>query len=167
MITPTGTRGEGPRGPELHIERRFAAPIEAVWAAVTESDRLERWIGRWERDAAGDLIFYMTAEGEDVEGEKYTILECTPPYSFSADTQVGENTWHLRLELRRDEHGTVLRFAQLLGDDDMSNVGPGWEYYLDRLGAVLDDRDASSVAWDEYYPAMREYYAALSERSDS
>ena len=162
MITPHGTRGQGPRGPELHLERRYAAPIDTVWAAVTESDRLARWIGRWERDAAGDLIFYMTAEGDDVEGEKYTILECTPPNRLSVDTSVGENTWHLRLELERDGDGTILRFAQVIADDDMGNVGPGWEYYLDRLGAVLADRNPSAVSWDDYYPAMRAYYSALS-----
>ena len=31
----------------LVLTRHFTAPIDDVWAAVTESDRLSRWIGRW------------------------------------------------------------------------------------------------------------------------
>ena len=78
-----------------------------------------------------------------------------------ADTSVGEATWHLSLELREIEGHTTLTFAQLLGDDDMSNVGPGWEYYLDRLSRVMAGEDATNVQWDEYFPAMGEYYSNL------
>ena len=47
---PTGRREERRRGrPSLVFERTFRAPIEDVWAAVTESDRLARWIGEWTR----------------------------------------------------------------------------------------------------------------------
>ncbi len=161
--TPTGQLGDGPRGREVQLTRTFRAPIADVWAAVTESDRLERWIGRWEGDPAnGSVTFFMTAEGEDVEGEEFTILECEPPRRFVADTSVGESTWHLSLELTEIDGLTTLTFAQLLGDDDMSNVGPGWEYYLDRLSAALSGGDVATVQWDAYFPAMSEYYATLS-----
>lgn len=161
---PTGTVENGPRGPEIVLTRTFAAPIEAVWAAVTESERLERWIGRWEGDpATGSITFYMTAEGDDVEGEAFTILECEPPRRFSADTSVGEQTWHLRVDLSQVGETTTLRFAQLLGDDDMSNVGPGWEYYLDRLAASLAGSPVDKVDWSDYFPTMRAYYSGLSE----
>src|SRR5690625_3589281 len=57
---PYGRLGIGPRGREVQIERRFRAPIDEVWAAMTESDRLERWIGRWEGDpATGKVTFFM------------------------------------------------------------------------------------------------------------
>jgi len=168
MSTPTatGTLGDGPRGREVRLTRTFRAPIEDVWAAVTESDRLERWIGRWEGDpASGSVMFFMTAEGDDVEGEKFTILECDPPRRFAADTSVGEATWHLRVELAEHDGHTTLTFAQLLGDDDMSNVGPGWEYYLDRLSAALSGGDVTAVQWDNYFPAMSEYYRKLSPQA--
>lgn len=161
--TPTGTVGEGPRGTEVRLTRAFRAGIDEVWAAATESARMERWIGHWEGDpASGRILFTMSSEGENVPAEEVTILECAPPHRFVADTRVGERTWHLRLELDHADGVTTLLFAQLLGDDDMSSVGPGWEYYLDRLASVMGGGDASSVVWDDYYPAMREYYAELS-----
>lgn len=161
--TPTGTVAEGPRGREVRLTRRYQAEPEAVWAALTESDRLERWIGRWEGDpATGRITFFMTAEGDDVEGEEYVIQECDPPRRFAADTAIGEQRWHLRFELERSADGvTTLTFAQLLGDDDMANVGPGWEYYLDRLTASLEGADVGSVNWDDYFPGMRDYYSKL------
>ncbi|MDQ4137761.1 MAG: polyketide cyclase, partial [Actinomycetota bacterium] len=78
-------------------------------------------------------------------------------------TRVGQQTWHLRFELSQDDGVTTLLFAQLLGDDDIGSIGPGWEYYLDRLSRVLDDADAHDIDWDDYYPAMREYYSALAD----
>ncbi|PJJ71092.1 uncharacterized protein YndB with AHSA1/START domain [Diaminobutyricimonas aerilata] len=161
---PTGTVGDGPRGREVRLTRRYRAAPEAVWAALTESDRLERWIGRWEGDPrTGRISFFMTAEGEDVEPEEYVIRECDPPRRFAADTAVGEQHWHLRFELEHspEEGMTTLTFAQLLADDDMSNVGPGWEYYLDRLTAAIEGHDVDAIAFDDYYPALKEYYAAL------
>ena len=163
--TPTGSIAEGDRGPEVRFTRTFSASIDDVWAAVTESDRLERWIGRWEGDPArGRLTFYMTAEGDDVDGEELTIIECDPPRRFAADTRVGAQTWHLRLELETADGITTLVFSQLLGDDDMANVGPGWEYYLDRLAAALRGDDVAHANWNDYHPAMSEYYAALSQQ---
>ena len=41
--------------------RTFAAPIEDVWAAITEPERLARWIGTWTGDpASGRVRFAMT-----------------------------------------------------------------------------------------------------------
>jgi hypothetical protein len=45
-------------------------------------------------------------------------------------------------------------------DVDISNVGPGWEYYLDLLVASRDDRPLP--AFDDYFPAQQAYYAGLS-----
>ena len=58
--------------------REFRAPIEDVWAAVTEPERLARWIGTFSGDpASGQVAFRMTAE----EGAARTleIRGRTPP----------------------------------------------------------------------------------------
>lgn len=163
--TPTGTVAPGPRGEEIRITKRLHASIEDVWAAVTESPRLERWIGRWEGDpAAGAVQFFMTAEGEDVPPEEVQIIECVPPHRLTLDlletTPEGRQRWQVRVELRHDAGVTTLLFAQVL-IDDLASVGPGWEYYLDRLAAALEGRDPGAVAWDDYYPAMSAHYDAL------
>jgi uncharacterized protein YndB with AHSA1/START domain len=158
---PTGTLGEGPSGPELQLIRRFPDDIDTVWTAMTDPEQLERWIGRWEGNPrTGRVMFFMTAEG-DAAASEYLISECTAPTRFAGSTRVGPEVWQLRFELSEDDGVTTLLFAQLLGDTDLGSVGPGWEYYLDRLSRVLDDADADDIAWEDYYPAQREYYEQL------
>ena len=42
------------------LRRTFHAPVEDVWAAVTEPERLARWIGTWTGDpASGEVAFRM------------------------------------------------------------------------------------------------------------
>lgn len=159
---PTGSLGEGPHGVELQLRRQFQEPLDTVWAAITDSAQLQQWIGRWEGDpASGHVTFLMTAEGEDAPPEKCRILECSPPRRLTLETSVGPDVWHLRLTLSHDGGTTTLLFAQQVGDDPLGSIGPGWEYYLDRLTAVLEGRDAGEVAWEDYYPRLSEHYERL------
>ena len=74
----------------------------------------------------------------------------------------GCGAWHLWFELGRGEGTTTLTFGQRLKPgEDLGSIGPGWEYYLDRLVAVHEGGDAATVAWDDYYPALSDAYAAL------
>lgn len=160
---PAGRLEDGPNGRELLLERSFRAPIEDVWAAVTESERLERWIGRWEGDPrTGRVSFQPTAEGEDALSEEVEILDCQAPQRLAVITSTGGQRWRLRLDLSHADGITRLVFAMLIEDDEtIGEVGPGWEYYLDRLAAALDDGDPAGIDWDDYYPATRDYYRGL------
>jgi uncharacterized protein YndB with AHSA1/START domain len=147
----------------LVIEREFRAPIDDVWAAVTESDRLARWIGVWTGDpASGHVQFAMTAESEDATADDMEIRECTPPTRLAVTSQVGDERWQLELDLVERDGVTVLTFTQPGIDPVVAeSVGPGWEYYLDRLGAVLTGGDVAAIDFDrDYYPAMAEHYRA-------
>src|SRR5680860_1237948 len=126
---PTGRRD--PHDPEWMVfTRRFAAPIDDVWAAVTEPDRMTRWIGTWTGDpASGRVDFFMTDEGEDVAAEPYDIETCDPPHQLlAASVDADGQTWRLRLELTEADGTTILAFGQVLTDPDVAaSVGPGWE----------------------------------------
>ena len=164
MTEITGTVCKIDGHPNLVILRRFRATADAVWRELTESERLERWIGRWEGDpASGRVTFYMTAEGQEPEPEEYTILECDRPRRFSGDTSQGSGSWHLWFELAEDVPGdTVLTFGQRLNpSEDVGSIGPGWEYYLDRLVAAQAGLDPDEVRWDDYYPALQPAYERL------
>ena len=149
--------------PNLVLRRTFAARAPEIWRELTASPRLERWIGRWEGDPkSGRVSFFMTAEGEDVPAEEYTILECDPPRRFAGDTSASSGAWHLWFELAEADGATTLTFGQRLNPgEDVGSIGPGWEYYLDRLVAVHEGRDAATVAWEDYYPAMQPAYERL------
>ena len=158
--TPTGRLRRDDEGPTLVITRDFRAPIEDVWASVTESERLARWIGTWTGDpASGQVRFTMTAE-EGATPEDMEIRECVPPTVLRVTAHAGEYHWDLDL-LLEERHGvTTLAFEQPgIDAAEAENIGPGWEYYLDRLVTAETGGDVSSVDWDrDYYPAMAEHY---------
>lgn len=145
------------------FERTFNAPIEDVWAAVTESDRLSRWIGNWSGDpASGSISFFMTAEAEDAPAETIFIDECSEPTRLvmrSARPDDHSQLWTWQIDLGEVDGVTTLTFAQEVCDLTLAeSVGPGWDYYLDRMVAAESGGDLTAIDFDDYYPAFAAYY---------
>ncbi len=163
-VVPNGRiQRDGDGRPMLVITREFTAPIEDVWASVTEPSRMKRWIGTFSGDpASGSVQFRMTAEGADAPAEEVEILECEPPRLLDVVTRTPDGQWHLRVALSEVDGRTVLTFTQPeIEPTQAESVGPGWEFYLDRLGAALSGGDVTAIDFDrDYYPAMLEYYRA-------
>ena len=113
MKTPTGRIDHDGDRHTLVITRTFPAPIEDVWAAVTEPERLERWIGTYTGDpASGEVQFAMTAEGEDAPADEMRIRECDPPRRLWLSSRVGEEFWDLELDLEEADGVTTVTFRQ-------------------------------------------------------
>jgi uncharacterized protein YndB with AHSA1/START domain len=162
-LDPSGRIERSPEGGAvLVVTRDFSSGADVVWAAITESDRLERWIGTFSGDpASGHVLFRMTAEGE-APAEEVDIDECDPPRLLAVTTHTETSSWKLRLTLTDIPGGTRLTFTQPDIDPvEAESVGPGWEYYLDRLVAAETGGDVTGIDFDrDYYPAMQEYYRA-------
>lgn len=152
----------------LVLTRVFDAPIEEVWAAVTTPARLARWFGTWTGDPeSGAVQVRMTAEG-DVPEETYTILECNRPSLLHVRAGEGHAAWDIAVQLAEQEETTILEFSQAIDDPaSWESIGPGWEYYLDRLIAAVSDGDPAAVNFDrDYYPALSHYYTTLTATAD-
>jgi uncharacterized protein YndB with AHSA1/START domain len=165
MTTPTGRIESRDGLPVLVIERTFAAPIDDVWAALTDPERMARWIGTWSGDPeTGRVAFRMLFEGGDPEdaGEDVDIRECDPPRRLAVTTHAGEMSWQLELDLSERDGVTTLVFRQPgIDPGEAGNVGPGWEFYLDRLVAAETSGDPAGVDFErDYHPAMQAYYEA-------
>jgi uncharacterized protein YndB with AHSA1/START domain len=161
--TPTGRHERRDGAPYLVFERTFRAPVDDVWAAVTEPGRLERWIGTWTGDpASGAITFRMTAEGDDVPDETIWIDECERPSRLvmrSMTPDEPEKLWRWEVVLREAGGVTTLTFAQEVTHPEIAeSVGPGWDYYLDRLVAAETGGDAGAIDFDDYYPALTAHY---------
>ncbi|MEE4021738.1 SRPBCC family protein [Gordonia sp. PKS22-38] len=161
---PTGRRRLRPEGDSVEFTRTYRASIEDVWAAVTESDRLARWIGFYSGDPQeGHVQFTMNAEGEDnMVPVRYDIRRCEPPRILQIHTTDDFGTWDLVVELAEARGITTLTLAEIVNDPaTIENTGPGWEYYLDRLTATMDGTDPATIDFDDYYPTQREYYLRI------
>lgn len=158
-VEPTGKVSREADSHVLTITREFKAPIEDVWAAVTEPERLARWIGTFSGDPrSGRVSFQMTAEG--APADDMVIRECLPPRVLKVTSNVGADRWHLELALDEQDGVTTLTFVQPgISPVAAESVGPGWEYYLDRLTAAETGGDVAAIDFDrDYYPAMQEHY---------
>jgi uncharacterized protein YndB with AHSA1/START domain len=148
----------------LVLERTLPLPPDALWAAVTESARLARWFASWEGDpASGHVTVQMLAEGEDVPPAVYEVRRCEPPHRYAVRSSDASGVWEIELTVApAGGGGGTLTFTQVVHDAGaLENIGPGWDYYLDRLVAAETGGDPAAVAWDDYYPALAAHYGAV------
>lgn len=151
-------------GETVVISRSYPVAADRVWRALTEPAELSRWFGTWTGDPASGIVeVTMTAEESD-EAFPVRIDACEPGrrLAVSSDAQGTFVAWELRLD--EGKSATVLDLAQRLTPGvDMGEWGPGWEFYLDRLGASLAGVDPTTIAFDAYFPARAEKFRALAE----
>ena len=166
QATATGRRETRDGLDWLVLTRTFRAPVDDVWAAVTESDRLARWLGSWEGDPSeGRVALRMLYEGEDVTPEVFEIHECDVPRRLLVSSRMPAEEggppleWRIRLDLAESDGITTLVFAQSVPVPTLADsMGPGWDYYLDRLVAVESGADPAMIDFDDYYPVLAEHY---------
>lgn len=163
-MNPTGTLDDD--GRTLVLVRRFAAPIEDVWASLVDSERLGRWFGTWSGDpSTGSVMVTMNAEGEPVPPALFEIRTCEPPRLLSITASDDHGDWRLTAELSAVDGTTTLTLRQEeIDPTSLPETGPGWEWYLDRLVAVLsDDSPPTLDDFEATYAPMGAAYAAMAE----
>lgn len=156
--TPTGRIVPTADGRDLVLTRTFRAPIDDVWASITESERTARWFASWSGEAGtGRRIRYRLEFEEGRPEGEMTIDACDPPRHLAVSSRDEYGSWRLEATLAAEGDTTVLTFVQHLdAGAKPTEVGPGWEYYLDRLVASRDG--GPEPDFDDYYPGQAEYY---------
>jgi len=154
-LVPTGRVEVTDDGRDLVLERSFDARVEDLWSSVAEPAGLAPWFGVLDGDPrpGGTVTLRLPAEeGEPVE--EVNVLACDPPRSFSVDS----GGWRLALSLVPSGPTTTLFLRHRLGPaDDPGDIGPGWEFYLDRLAAARGGPAARP--FEAYLEVLRPHYA--------
>jgi uncharacterized protein YndB with AHSA1/START domain len=154
--TPTGRLF----GNDLVLTRTFKAPVDDVWASLTDPARTARWFGPWEGEGApGRTIKVQMVREEGKPWMDMTIDACEAPSRLVISAGDEHGRWLLEMALAEDSGVTELRFTQhLTGKENVGEVGPGWEFYLDVLVA---SRDGGPVPdFNDYYPSMKDHFEA-------
>ena len=135
------------------LKRRYEAPIEDVWAAITSPDRIDRFFLPVDVDRdAGTYAFQGQASGKILACEAPNLLrlEWIPPDRGEADqvevrimADGDDATW---LEL---EHASVADVFHTDLDGDKFSPAIGWEGPLHFLGEYLRGAlpDRPSLEW--------------------
>ena len=157
---PTGHYTLKPDGLYLQFDRLFHAPIEDVWFSLTNRNAMQAWIGTYTgRPETGGVRFRMTVE-EGAEWQDVSILECAPPHRFLADSGPGPKGMRVYCHLVEGGGMTTLTLGHRLQNPaDAATMGPGWDFYLDRLSAARAGRPLPQ--WEQYYPAFAPHYREL------
>ena len=162
--TPGGQLVRTAEGLDLVVVRTFRAPIEDVWASITESERTARWWGPWKGEpGVGKTISYtMVFEGEGPPSEML-IEACEPPRHLAV-RGLGDYGWRLEAHLSEANGVTEMRFTHHLDDKtNPGDIGPGWEFYLDAL--VASRTGDTMPDFNDYYPSQKQYYLDLAART--
>lgn len=135
-------------GFELAFARTYRHPSTKVWRALTDPDELRRWfpaVVEFDLTPGAKLRFDPTVEQRerfalgDADGSDGEMLAADPP-------RLLEYTWgaeRFRWELADDgSGGCLLSFTQLCAErDDAIVQGAGWHAGLERVEAMLDERE--------------------------
>jgi uncharacterized protein YndB with AHSA1/START domain len=126
----------GSEGISVVLRRTYDAPIEDVWSALTEPDRVKRWFYPLSGDlrAGGSFQLEGNAGGE--------ILRCEPPRSLTVTFGGETSVVQISLSSEGDEV-TMFEFAHTVPIEMAGSgagalyVGPGWDGGLLALDLYL------------------------------
>jgi uncharacterized protein YndB with AHSA1/START domain len=158
IATPTGKVIRDGDGVRLEFVRTYPDPIERVWAAVTDPDELGKWYGTWRGDPATGTVELASIEGGG-EYKPVEIVECRRPRRLAVVLPTPYGPWPLSITLSESDGLTTLVFVHQLAEPyDPTSIGPGWHYYLDRLGATMSGAVMPEPDdWSSYEPLGAKY----------
>ncbi len=156
-----GTIRRTGNGFEARLERYLEHDQDAVWAMLTEPDRLVEWLapGEIELREGGAAKLNFTDSGIVIDS---TVTAFDPPrlleYSWSGP---GEPERPLRWETARDGAGTQLTLTLACpADEDIARSCAGWEAHLMMLLAAIEGVPIK-FPFERFQSTRAEYNAIL------
>ena len=146
----------------VHFERRYAATPAEVWSAVTEPDRVGRWLAPV--TLLDDRRYRLDFDGDNEATGAIEVCDAPRTLVVTWDFP-GEPTSRVAVEVRPDGDGVVLVLDHTrLPHGQGAQYGAGWEAHLATLEAQVTGTPAPD--WDERFgallPGYREALADLS-----
>lgn len=158
-MTATGTiTGNGVR-----FERRYDAPPEQVWAALTEPEQLGGWLARAVRWSLAPGDEYELAFDDGSAGGRVVAVEAERLLELTWSSP-GEPESVVRFELRPAGGGgcvLVLEHTRLTGEA-RAGYGAGWQSHLENLESLLAGTSTGGAdGWWERFRELQPEYEAL------
>lgn len=156
--SPTGKVIRDADGVRLEFVRTYPDSIERVWRALTDPDELGGWYGTWRGDPSTGSVELASIEGGG-EFKTVQIVECERPRRLAVLLPTPYGPWPVSLTLSESGGVTTLVFEHRLDEPyDTASIGPGWHYYLDRLGAAISGGTMPEPEdWPSYEPLGARY----------
>jgi uncharacterized protein YndB with AHSA1/START domain len=142
----------------VRMEAAFGTDAEDLWSALTDPQRLARWVARVDGDLRLGGEFRATfTSGWEGAGR---VDVCEPPRRLLVTMRPGEDDQTvIEVELFPDGDQTRLVLEERgLPLDEAAANGAGWQAHVEDLAAHLAGRPAADwrVRWTELTPAFRD-----------
>ncbi len=126
----------GPGGSAVRFEWRYDAEADDVWAAVTQPDRVARWLVPISGEqAVGGVVRVDFGAGATAS---VLVQECRPGRGMVLEWVFPDGVaTPLRVELRRDAGLTVLTLDHAQLPASPAEYAAAWQVNLDRLAAEV------------------------------
>jgi uncharacterized protein YndB with AHSA1/START domain len=143
----------------VRFERTYAAAVDDVWSALTEPERVARWLDpiTGERQVGGTVVVHFDDGDATLE-----VTECAPPHRLAvrwrhAPDRVSEVT----VTVEAAGAGSLLVLDHtLLAASSAPGYAAGWHWHLRALGAVL--RGEEREPWSTFDALYADYERATS-----
>ena len=151
-------------GRSLLLRRAYDAPIEDVWSACTDPDRISRWLAPIEGDMRPGGAYQLK---DNAGGE---ILRCEEPHLIKVTWALGEGM-ATEVEVRLaagEDSGTVLELehaspaeivdelVRTYGPGGTIGIGGGWDLTLLGLDLFLNGAELDPATWEDT-PEAKEF----------
>jgi uncharacterized protein YndB with AHSA1/START domain len=166
QVQPTGRVSRDVRGLELIVSRRIPAPAGEAWAWVTDPSLVKQWFGSFRAVPKPGSTFSVKLLAEEGHPSvRMGVLECIPGERYVVETVEADDVWHLTISVA-DLGGASMVFLahRLETAREAGSIGPGWEYYLDRMLAARSG--GAMPDFDDYFPSQKPYYERLAMNGD-
>lgn len=144
----------------LVYDEVYATDIDDLWHAVTDRDRLARWMADYSGDLRLGGTWHVASDDDPEPWGAGTVTACDPPRSFTTSWHAtGEDATELVVRLEPVDGGTRL----VLEHTGIQSIfyGAGWQTYLERLADDLAGRDVGGeVAWQARFAELKPDYDA-------
>ena len=141
----------------VRVEDVYATTAQDLWSAITEPERLARWIAEVSGDLAvgGAFRIRFTSSWEGIG----RVDACEPHHRLVVTTTEEDGT-STEIEARITPEGDAARLVveeRGLPIDDAPDYAAGWQVHLEDLGAALAGRPTSDwgARWKQLIPAYR------------
>jgi uncharacterized protein YndB with AHSA1/START domain len=150
MSSERGTVSVDDEEATVVFERLVAAPMDELWAGLTDGQRLGSWLAPGSIDPliGGAARIDFEGEGGSVTG---VVTEHDPPHRLAYTWLIAgepESTVEWSLHAEVDATRLILIHRALPGSM-AAGYGAGWHAYLDRLQAVAEGSEVPD--WDRRY----------------
>ncbi len=152
----------GPGGSAVRFERRYDARPEQLWAALTEPDRVARWLA----PTGGDLTVGGQVRIDFGGGAEAVVLirSCDPPRALALEWVFPDGlATPLRVQVRPDGDSAVLVLDHAHFPGSPAEYAAAWQVHLDPLAAELAGRSPEADYATELEQLVP-YYAAAWRR---